>query len=289
MNILTFDIEEWFHLLDHPDTCNEQKWSGFESRFEGNLERILAIINENNVNATFFCLGWIAEKYPKLIAKIAEQGYEIACHSSRHQLAFNQTPAEFKADLLEAKNQISSATGVEVTVYRIPGFSLTNKTLWALDILSEEGFDVDCSVFPAARGHGGLPQFISDKPCLIKTSSGLLREFPLNTKSILGNSIVFSGGGYFRLFPYILLSKLFKDSEYIMTYFHPRDFDPNQPVVHNLSLLRKFKSYVGLKGAETKLRRILNRFDFIDVRTAVSKINWSDVPIIDISIKNNFS
>ena len=289
MNILTFDIEEWFHLLDHPETRNEHKWLGFESRFEGNLERILAIINENNVNATFFCLGWIAEKYPKLIAKIAEQGYEIACHSSRHQLAFNQTPAEFKADLLKAKNQISSATGLEVTVYRIPGFSLTNKTLWALDILSEEGFDVDSSVFPAVRGHGGLPQFISDKPCLIKTSSGLLREFPLNTKSILGNSIVFSGGGYFRLFPYFLLAKLFKDSEYTMTYFHPRDFDPNQPVVDNLSLSRRFKSYVGLKGAEIKLRKILNKFDFIDVRTAVSKINWSDVPIIDINIKNNFS
>lgn len=287
MQILTFDIEEWFHLLDHPETRTEKQWLGFESRFESNLERVLAIASDSNVNATFFCLGWIAEKYPKLIAKIAEQGYEIACHSSRHQLVYNQTPAEFRTDLLKSKDQISSATGVEVTAYRIPGFSLTNDSLWAFDILSEEGFAVDCSVFPAARGHGGLPQFKSDKPCLIKTSYGILKEFPLNTKQILGNSFVFSGGGYFRLFPYFLLAKLFNDSEYTMTYFHPRDFDSNQPVIPNLSYSRRFKCYVGLKGAELKLRKILNEFDFIDVRTAVTRVNWNNVSIIDVSMDNN--
>ena len=287
MNILTFDIEEWFHLLDHPETRTEKQWLSFESRFESNLERVLAIVTENKVNATFFCLGWIAEKYPQLVAKIAEQGYEIACHSSRHQLAYNQTPVEFRADLLKAKDQISSATGVEVTTYRVPGFSFTKDSLWGLEILTEEGFKVDCSVFPAARGHGGLPKFQYDRPCLIKTSSGLLKEFPLNTRSILGNSVVFSGGGYFRLFPYFLLVKLFKDSEYAMTYFHPRDFDPNQPIIHGLSYIRKFKSYVGLRGAEKKLRKILNEFDFIDVRTAATHIKWDDVPIIDISNKNN--
>jgi peptidoglycan-N-acetylglucosamine deacetylase len=287
MHILTFDIEEWFHLLDHSETSTEKQWLGFESRFESNLERVLAITTESTVNATFFCLGWIAEKYPQLIAKIAEQGYEIACHSSRHQLAYNQTPAEFRADLLKAKDQISSATGEKVTAYRVPGFSFTNDNLWAFDILSEEGFDVDCSIFPVARGHGGLPQFKYDRPCLIKTSSGFLREFPLNTKSILGNPVVFSGGGYFRLFPYFLLLKMFKDSEYAMTYFHPRDFDPNQPIIHSLSHFRKFKSYVGLKGAEIKLRKILDELDFIDVRTAVTKVNWSDVPIIDVNINNN--
>ena len=286
MHILTFDIEDWFHLLDHPETRSEKQWLGFEARFEANLERVLAIASDSNVKATFFCLGWIAQRYPKLIAKIAEQGYEIGCHSSRHQLAFNQTPSEFRADLVKAKDQISSATGLGVSVYRIPGFSLTNDSLWALDILSEEGFEVDCSVFPAVRGHGGLPQFESHMPCLVKTIGGFLKDFPLNTLSILGNSVVFSGGGYFRLFPYFLLKKMFKKSEYIMTYFHPRDFDSNQPLIPNLPPFRRFKSYVGLRGAEQKLRKILNEFDFIDVRTAVTKINWDTVPIVDVSAGN---
>jgi len=281
--ILTFDIEEWFHLLDHPETRSEKQWHDFESRFESNLDRILDITNDANVSATFFCLGWIAEKYPNLIAKIAKQGFEIACHSSQHKLAYNQTPAEFRSDLLRAKEQISSATGIEVTTYRAPGFSLTKNTLWLLDILLEEGFKVDCSVFPATHSHGGLPKFFPAKPCVIETQKGNLKEFPLNSKIVLGNSFVFSGGGYFRLLPYFLLEKFFEESEYTMTYFHPRDFDPNQPIILNLSLIRRFKSYFGLRKAEKKLRKILNNFNFIDVRTAVSKVDWENSQTIDIS------
>ena len=283
MKILTFDIEEWFHLLDHPETRSEDQWKNFEARFEQNLERVLSIVARHNVKATFFCLGWIAEQYPHLIRKISDAGYEVACHSSRHQLAYQQTPDEFRTDFCSARDSINDATGVAIDTYRIPGFSLTQQSIWALDILGEEGVKIDCSVFPAVRGHGGLPQFTSDKPCIVRTGQGYtLKELPLNNRSILGNKVVFSGGGYFRLFPYWLLKKLFADSEYVMTYFHPRDFDAGQPMIPNLSASRRFKSYVGLRGAESKLIKLLNDFEFVDVRTAVSRVDWDKAPVVQV-------
>ena len=283
MNILTFDIEEWFHLLDHPSTRSEKQWVKFESRIEENLDRILLMLSDNDAKATFFCLGWIAENYPNLIKKIANSGYEIACHSSMHQLAYDQSKREFQEDLIKAKRNIEDASGVDVGCYRIPGFSLVDDNLWALEILSEEGFEVDCSVFPAARGHGGLPSFKNEGPTLIELPNEKnLKELPLNTISFLGNRLVFSGGGYFRLFPYPILKHFFQKSNYVMTYFHPRDFDPKQPVIKDLSPLRKFKSYYGLGNAENKLRRLMRDFDFIDVKTAVKKIDWNETPKIKI-------
>jgi len=283
MKVLSFDVEEWFHLLDHPETRSEAEWFKFEARFERNLDRVLSIVSRCDVNATFFCLGWVAEQYPQLIRKIADAGYEVACHSSRHQLAYQQTPDEFRSDFRAARDAISNATGVAVDTYRIPGFSLTQESIWALDILGDEGVQVDCSVFPAVRGHGGLPQFKSAEPCVIRTDQGhSLKELPLNTRSILGNKVVFSGGGYFRLFPYWLLKKLFADSEYVMTYFHPRDFDAGQPMIPNLSASRRFKSYVGLRGAEAKLVKLLNDFKFVDVRTAVSQVDWNNAPVVHV-------
>jgi len=283
MNILTFDIEEWFHLLDHPSTRSEKHWVKFESRIEENLERILMMLSDNDIKATFFCLGWIAENYPNLVKKIADSGYEIACHSSRHQLAYDQSKSEFRGDLIKAKRDIEDASGLGVKCYRIPGFSLIDDNLWALEILSREGFEVDCSVFPAARGHGGLPSFKNEGPTLIELSNEKkIKELPLNTTSVFGNRLVFSGGGYFRLFPYPILKNFFQKSDYVMTYFHPRDFDPDQPVIKDLSPLRKFKSYYGLSKAENKLRRLMKDFDFIDVQTAVKKIDWNEMPKIKI-------
>lgn len=275
MNILTFDIEEWFHLLDHPSTQLESQWLGFPSRIDENVERILSLLEGGRAHATFFCLGWVAEKYPHIIKRIGSLGYEIACHSHSHQLAYKQTSSEFREDLRRAKSTIEDVLGNPVNTYRIPGFSLTENNLWVLDILHEEGFSVDCSIFPAYRGHGGLQSFSTDQPCLIELrNSALIKEFPLNTYQILGNRLVFSGGGYFRLLPYPILRRLFRKSNYIMTYFHPRDFDPGQPVISDLSLMRRFKSYYGLKYSQEKLRRLINDFHFIDVKTAVESIEW---------------
>jgi peptidoglycan-N-acetylglucosamine deacetylase len=278
MKILTFDIEEWFHLLDNPSTQSECQWPAFSSRIDENVERILAMLDVAGVKATFFCLGWIAEKYPHIVKKIGDLGYEVACHSHTHQLAYKQTPSEFRVDLRRAKSTIEDVVGRGINTYRIPGFSLTKDNLWVFDIIYEEGFTVDCSVFPAHRGHGGLQGFSTDQPCLVELrNSVLIKEFPVNTHSILGNQLVFSGGGYFRLLPYSVLKLLFDRSDYVMTYFHPRDFDPTQPVINDLSLIRRFKSYYGLKYAEEKLAKLLMDFDFIDVETAVQFIDWGGV------------
>lgn len=284
MKILTFDIEEWFHLLDHPSTQLEYQWSGFSSRIDRNVERILEMLDNSGTRATFFCLGWIAEKYPHVIKKIGDLGYEVACHSYAHQLAYKQNPIEFREDIRRAKSTIENVLGSSINTYRIPGFSLTKNNLWVFDIIYDEGFLVDCSVFPANRNHGGFKHFTTDQPCLVELEhSGTIKEFPLNTCSILGNRLVFSGGGYFRLLPYPIVKNLFEQSDYVMTYFHPRDFDEHQPVVPNLSLMRRFKSYYGLKHAQGKLVRLLNEFNFIDVKTAVQIINWNSVHKINTS------
>jgi len=254
MKVLTFDIEEWFHLLDNPSTRFETQWSSFSSRIDRNVDRILGVLDKTDISATFFCLGWVAEKYPHIIKKISDLGYEIACHSHTHQLAYNQTPKEFREDLKRAKQTIEDLIGCGINTYRIPGFSLTKDNLWVFDVIRDEGFSVDCSVFPASRSHGGFKNFITDQPCLIELeNSTLIKEFPLNTSSVLGNRLVFSGGGYFRLLPYPIIKRLFGQSDYVMTYFHPRDFDESQPVIANLSLMRRFKSYYGLKYALSNL------------------------------------
>ena len=187
MNILTFDLEEWFHLLDHASTRSPKNWSKFESRIDVNVDRILDILEMANTKATFFCLGWIAEKYPYLVKKLSDSGYHIACHSHTHQLAYEQTRQEFTEDLLIAKSTIENVIGKKVDTYRIPGFSLIKNNLWALEILAENGFEVDCSIFPANRGHGGLPSFNYNGPLLLKLQNGkVLKELPLNTKNIFG-------------------------------------------------------------------------------------------------------
>ena len=284
MHILTFDIEEWFHLLDHPATSDESKWECFPSRFEKNMDRIFRLLEEYQVSATFFCLGWTAEKYPAQIRKISELGYDVACHSSRHKLAYEQTPEEFEKDFLEAQRAIESASGVKVCTYRIPGFSLTNESLWALDVLAKLEVNIDCSVFPAVRGHGGLPNLPVTGPFRIKTKKGnIIKELPLNTVSLLGRKFVFSGGGYFRLCPLWVLRRLYAKSDYVMSYFHPRDFDRDQPRLPNLGPIRYFKSYYGLSAAEDKLRELLKTVNFTDVRTSDKNIDWESSPIIQLN------
>lgn len=280
MRILTFDIEEWFHLLDHPDTAQPSSWTNFEPRLVENLNRILALLNRTNVKATFFCLGWVAERYPELIRAIVESGHEIGCHSYYHQLAYELTYDEFFIDTCRAKSILEDVSGKQVVAYRIPGFSLKDENQWVFKALIDAGFKYDCSVFSAARAHGGISALQMTSPGTVIIPDGrTIREFPLNTMSIFGMSIVFSGGGYFRLAPSSLLTRLFRnDRDYLMTYFHPRDFDPDQPVLHNLSPIRRFKSYVGLSGAEVKLERLLQKYDFQDLSGAAKKIAWDSAP-----------
>ena len=275
MNILTFDVEEWFHLLDFDATRTEAQWGGYEVRIYKNVDRILGILDQTNTQATFFIIGWVAKTYPDLVRKIAEK-YQIGCHTMNHQLVWQQTPEEFKSDVEEGVKMLEDITGKKVECFRAPGFSIRESEAWAFETLSELGIRYDSSVFPAKHAHGGMPSYPKTAPGIIEYHGIQMKEFPVSFKTIAGKHIVFSGGGYFRLFPYPLIKRWTRESNgYLLSYIHPRDLDAGQPMIKSLPTARKFKSYYGLKGAEQKLRQWLTDCHFIDIATAGDQINWS--------------
>ncbi len=282
MKILTFDIEDWFHILhNYPDDILD-KWSNYEVRIHNGIDRIFEVLLENNIKATFFCLGYIAKKHPEIIKKIHDYGFEIAAHSDMHKVVYTQTKKEFKNDLEICMKRIEDITGKKVISYRAPGFSLKTKNVWIFDVLNELGIEYDASIFPAIREDGGFINYKANGPSIIKYNGNAIKEFPMSTNEFLGRRFTVSGGGYFRFFPYRLIRKLVAESNYTMTYFHPRDFDPKQPMLDGLSLKRKFKSYYNLSTSYTKLRQLVYDFDFIDMQTAASQIDWEKVPVVNI-------
>lgn len=289
MRILTFDIEEWFHLLDIEAVNSVDCWNNYEVRIHKNTDRIIELLHKCKQKATFFCLGWVAEKYPRVISALDREGYEIGSHTNYHQLAYRLSPGQFREDLRKSIDTLESITGKKIRSFRVPGFSITTENLWAFEIIAECGIENDSSVFPASRGHGGLKDFAATKPVIIHTSSGEIREFPINTFSFLGKRIVFSGGGYFRLFPYSLIHWLISRSDYVMSYFHPRDFDTHQPLLPGLPLGRRFKSYVGLKNAYSKLKKILEYFQFTDISGAKALIDWNKYTPVEVLSRDSLS
>ena len=282
MRILSFDIEEWFHILDNSQTKNVKDWENFESRIHRNMEIIFQIIDNCNVSPTFFVVGWIAEKYPDVVKAIANRGYEVASHTHLHQLVYEQDRKTFFNDVERSIKTLEDCTGEKVTAFRAPGFSITEQNKWSFEILYELGITRDSSIFPAGRAHGGLPKYNVAVPSIIEYNGVKLKEFPINTHDVLGKPFIFSGGGYFRLLPYDIIKNWTIKSNYVMTYFHPRDFDFLQPIVPGLSLPRRFKSYVGLKNCKPKLERWLSDFDFVGLNTADEMINWEKVPIVTL-------
>ncbi len=274
MNILTFDIEEWFHILDNESTKTEKEWSSYEYRLDANMDRIFELLERKDQKATFFCLGWVAREFPHILKKIDAMGFEIATHSDRHQLAYEQSKEEFKNDLENSIKSIEDVTGKKVTIYRAPGFSLKEENKWVFEELVRHGIEIDCSVFPAKRAHGGFESYGHAQPTIVKLGANTIKEFPINLFRVGSKSLIFSGGGYFRIFPYWMIKVMMKRSNYVMTYFHPRDFDPNQPIIEGLSTMKKFKSYVGLDSAFGKLEKLITDFEFVDIEQANKSIDW---------------
>lgn len=278
MNILTFDIEDWYN---HDDYSRDFEWEKHEVRIYEGTDKILSALAEKGLKGTFFCVGWIAEHHPTIVKKIAEAGHHLGCHSYQHELATRFTREQFKEDTYKAKCLIENVAGMEVNAFRVPSFSITKDNLWAFDVLAELGFKYDSSVFPSHHEFGGLPDFPAI-PHIIKTQHGDLKEFPISLGKILGRDIVFSGGGYFRVVPYWLLRKLTANSKYIMAYFHPSDFDPEQPQMPQLPWMRQLKNRVALKGAYQKYCKYISNFSFHDVRTADYRMDWNNYRTIDI-------
>ena len=282
MNILTFDVEEWFHLLDFEDTKTEDKWGHYEIRIYENVDRILDILERTNTKATFFIIGWVAKTYPDVVKKIAAK-YQIGSHTMNHQLVWQQTPEEFRNDVESSVKLLQDITGQPIECFRAPGFSIRESEAWAFDILADLGVKYDCSIFPAHHAHGGMATYGAPVPSLIKHGNVTMKEFPVTTKDFMGKKIIFSGGGYFRLAPYWLIKKWSKESgDYLLSYIHPRDLDGGQPMLEGLPLKRKFKSYVGTKGAAEKLRHYLKDFKFTDVKRVAENISWEKVPVVEL-------
>ncbi|MDB2624707.1 polysaccharide deacetylase family protein [Flavobacteriaceae bacterium] len=282
MKILTFDIEEWFHILDNNETKGKSDWVKFESRIHKNMDIIFNIIDNAKVKATFFVVGWMAEEYPEIIKAISNRGFEVGSHSHLHQLAYQLDRQMFFKDVEKSIKTLEDTTGKKVRSFRAPGFSITEHNKWAFEVLHELGIEIDASVFPAGRAHGGLASYKESKPSILKYNGIELKEFPINTHHIFGKPLIFSGGGYFRLLPYNIIKSWTSRNDYVMTYFHPRDFDHQQPIVPGLSLTRRFKSYVGLKQCQPKLEKWLKDFDFVDLETANQIINWDQVPVVSL-------
>lgn len=280
MNVLTFDVEEWFHLLDFDATRKEADWGKYEVRIYENVDRVFQILEDTNTKATFFIIGWIAKTYPDLVKKIAEK-YQIGSHTMTHQLVWQQKRDEFKEDVSASIKLLEDISGKRVDCFRAPGFSIRESEVWAFETLAELGVKYDSSVFPAMASHGGMPSYGTAVPSVIEVGGGRIKEFPIPYHTFLGQHIVFNGGGYFRLMPYGIIRSWTKQcGDYCLSYIHPRDLDADQPMLEGLPATRRFKSYVGIKGAEKKLRKYLKEFQFTDIYTASQSTDWDSARLV---------
>lgn len=265
VNALSIDVEDYFMVSAFADVVKFDDWHRFESRVESNTYKIMELLDECGAKATFFVLGWVAEKYPNLVRDIAKNGHEVACHSYNHKLIYDLTPDEFRNDTRKAKSILEDITGNPVIGYRAPSYSLVKSSVWALDILIDEGFLYDSSIFPIHHDRYGFPE-AERFPHTIKRGGGSLREFPPSTYSILGQNIPIAGGGYLRLLPYWLTKKAIrsvneKDRQPIILYTHPWEVDPEQPRI-NGHLLSKARHYTNLTTTYQKLKSLLSEFKF---------------------------
>jgi polysaccharide deacetylase family protein (PEP-CTERM system associated) len=269
-NILTVDVEDWFHICGIDSIGDYRSWERYEPRIKNNLSYLLNIFAEYNAKGTFFVLGWIAERFPELVEEIEKGGHEIATHGYAHQLVYAQTQKEFADDLKKSLLALSGITKQKILGYRAPSFSITRDSMWALDIIAEQGLQYDSSIFPAARGNGGLLGAASE----IHKLNGLW-EFPISVMNISFFKVAFAGGGYFRLLPYWLIQRQIKkmneQGKPIMVYIHPREIDVQQPRL-NMPWNRRFKCYVNIQHAESKLRRLLSDFSFTTCRDILDKL-----------------
>lgn len=267
LNALTFDIEEHFQVSGFADHIAPASWDQYESRVVPNTERLLGLLGHMGLQATFFFLGWVAERHPDLVRAAAEAGHEIACHGYAHRLVYDLTPDQFRDDLRRSLDAICPHAGGPVLGYRATSFSITERSLWALDILKEEGLAYDASVFPLKRERYGIP----DAPRAPYTHPNGLMEFP-STVGRLGKLKIPVGGGYFRLFPYALtryaIRQVNAEGRPAIAYFHPWEFDPEQPRMPG-DLVNSFRHYVGLKHAEAKLRRLCAEVSFAPARVVL--------------------
>ena len=265
-NALSIDVEDYFHPTEVQNCLDGKDWDCWPSRVENATSRVLELLSESDTKATFFVLGWVAERYPHLVRRIAAEGHELACHSYLHQLVYDLTPGQFRTDTLRCKQAIEDACGVSPTAYRAPSYSITRASFWALEVLVELGFIRDSSIYPIHHDRYGIPGF-SRFAQRIDTPSGSILEIPVATVKLgKGRVTPVGGGGYLRLLPYRYTAagmRRLNEAEQAPAcmYFHPWELDPDQPRLAK-GILGRLRTYSGLNGMEHKIRRLLHDFEF---------------------------
>lgn len=292
MNILTFDIEEWYlekmYFGDHAEKYKE---------FDRYLGEILDTLDERNLKGTFFCVGGLGREFPDVVKRIAERGHDVGCHSDVHTWLNKMTRDECLADTRMAVDSLEQVIGKKVKSYRAPAFSIGASNKWAFEVLAECGIERDASVFPAVRDFGGFAEFGQKTPAIIKYNGIELKEFPICTAKLMGKEIAYSGGGYFRFFPLWYVKKEMASSDYSMTYFHIGDlvslikgvmtkeeFEEyfKEPGTLKNRYVRYVKTNLGMSDAFGKLQKLLRTTDFINMEQAAQSLDWSKLPIVEL-------
>lgn len=279
LNALTVDVEDYFQVAAFEKTVSKEQWENFPRRFSDNTEKLLNLFAEYSYKATFFVLGWIAERDPKLIRRIAEAGHEIASHGYDHQLVYRSDEKKFREDIRRTKELLQKITGRAIFGYRAPSWSLTARTPWAHRVLVEEGYRYDSSVFPIRHDLHGSPGARRDIH-RIETEAGTIIEFPPAVLRLFGHNFPTGGGGFFRLYPYgltrFMLRAINARERPFTFYIHPWEIDPEQPRIPDASWKSRFRHYVNLKRTESKLRRLLADFQFATMQEVLAAVDKSD-------------
>ena len=265
VNAFTVDVEDYFHVAALASSVSRDSWTTRECRVERNTERLLALLADREIRGTFFVLGWVAERYPALVRRIADCGHEVACHGFSHQLIYRQSREEFREETARAKALLEQAANRPVLGYRAASFSVVRSTLWALDTLIDLGFQYDSSIFPIRHDRYGIPDASPDPGPVAAPSGRTLVEFPMVPARFFGMSVPVCGGGYFRIFPYWLtragLRQINGTRRSFPFYLHPWELDPGQPRIR-VGALSRFRHYTNLHRCEGRLGRLLREFPF---------------------------
>ena len=270
INILTVDVEEYFHPSEVQHLWSMEDWPSLPSRVDEQTERVLELLARHGTRATFFVVGWVAERHPRLLRRIRGAGHEIGCHSYAHRLVYSLTPDEFKKDTLRAVAAIRDATGVTPRIYRAPSYSITSESLWALEILVECGFQCDSSIFPIVHDRYGIPGF-ERQTHYFQTPAGRILEIPVATREMGRTTIPVAGGAYLRLLPYRFTAAGVRrinrlEQRPACIYFHPWELDARQPRLAS-GFISRLRTYTGMGGMERKLTRLLTDFQFSSIHS----------------------
>lgn len=285
VHCLSFDVEEHFQVSAFWSESRRRQWDQLESRVERNTMKLADMLARYHTRATFFVLGWVAERCPDLVKSLARAGHEIASHGYGHELVTAQTPEQFRQDVSKAKKILEDLTGQLVIGYRAPSFSISAKTPWALPTLAEEGYLYDSSIYNRFQGSAGAKKW--ERHYIVDTPMGKIWEVPPSTMSLFGFQLPVAGGGYFRLFPYgaskYFLKQLEKQGNQLIMYLHPWEIDPEQPRMDGPPLSR-FRHYLNLRKTEGRLQNLLRDFRFSPIREAIASVATTCPGVLDIGV-----